>query len=100
MKVVNMNITPIDIGGQYLVIGNKLQSSGKPPIYIRKRKVKGQGKTDQFLAIHKPTFQYISGLYPVKGAHNTFTLDCGNKPYKLVIGNTKAIIAEVSNGGY
>jgi hypothetical protein len=93
-----MIVAAIDIVGQYLVIGKQLKSSGKPTLHIRQRKIVGRGKSQYFLAIHNPTFQYISGLFQIKGKENTYSLDYQNKAHSLVMKDTKATIAEAING--
>jgi len=55
----------LELGGIYKLKDNKLYRDDGLLIHIRKRKKSAKGKkAEQFLAIHKPTYQYISSLYP------------------------------------
>lgn len=56
----------MEIQGSYTLRGDKLYSNDRPVIlHIRKRKhLKNSKQTPLFLAIHQPSFKYVSNLYP------------------------------------
>lgn len=72
----NMTQTTTAITGSYRIENSKLHNQANGLIlHLRERKYTS-GKPKQFLAIHKPTYEYISSLYPKA----VFTGEADGKP--------------------
>jgi hypothetical protein len=78
-------LTSIDIEGQYSIVGNRLKSVDKPDLSIRKRTKTKKGQSPLFLDRQKPTFEYISGLYP--------------EPTNTTVGGTKSYLFDYRTTG-
>ena len=82
--------------GKYLVVKNQLKADNRPILHIRDRKVRGNLPA-KFMAIHKPTFTYISSLYPTDKP-NTYTLDFQGIVYGLEFMGDTATIKQIAKG--
>jgi len=82
--------------GKYLVVKNQLKASHRPILHIRDRRVRGKLPA-KFMAVHKPTFTYISSLYPTNKP-NTYTLDYQGIVYQLDFEGESATIKQIAEG--
>jgi hypothetical protein len=86
--------------GKYKVVGDQLKSidePGRPILHIRKRSAPGK-KPRLFLAIHKPVFRHISGLFETKSTDKSvrcWSFDYQQKYYLLEITGETATIREL-----
>lgn len=87
--------------GQYQIAkGGKLISTNLTLVVANRRSPEATKPKQYLLRITgEKSFEYVSSLYPVPEAPNTFTIDYDGVNYLLVIDTTQATILGKDNGG-
>ena len=72
----------VKIQGSYQISNNQLLKEGVT-FLIKERKVVTPNKPKLYLSSIKPTFEYVSSMYPI--AENTYQIDYKGAKYKLIL---------------
>jgi hypothetical protein len=72
----------VKIQGSYQISNNQLLKEGVT-FLIKERKVVTPKKPKLYLSSIKPTFEYVSSMYPL--SENTYQIDYKGVKYKLIL---------------
>jgi hypothetical protein len=72
----------VKIQGSYQISNNQLLKEGVT-FLIKERKVVTPKKPKLYLSSIKPTFEYVSSMYPL--SENTYQIDYKGAKYKLIL---------------
>jgi hypothetical protein len=78
----------VKIQGSYQISNNQLLKEGVT-FLIKERKVVTPKKPKLYLSSIKPTFEYVSSLYPI--TENTYQIDYKGVKYKLILEPKKEV---------
>jgi thiamine pyrophosphokinase len=78
----------VKIQGSYQISNNQLQKDGII-FLIKERKVVTPKKPKLYLSSIKPTFEYVSSMYPI--SENTYQIDYKGAKYKLILEPLKEV---------
>lgn len=83
------------LSGQYSLVGQSLRSTDKT-LYIKSRKPEKvtKKKPSKFLILTKPSFEYISSMYPVEP--DKYLIEYGKSAYEVSLSDSEANIEPVS----
>ena len=83
-KMIDM----VKIQGSYQISNNQLLKEGVT-FLIKERKSVTPKKPKLYLSSIKPTFEYVSSMYPI--AENTYQIDYKGAKYKLILEPLKEV---------
>ena len=78
----------VKIQGSYQISNNQLLKEGVT-FLIKERKVVTPKKPKLYLSSIKPTFEYVSSMYPI--SENTYQIDYKGAKYKLILEPLKEV---------
>ncbi len=78
----------VKIQGSYQISNNQLLKEGVT-FLIKERKVVTPKKPKLYLSSIKPTFEYVSSMYPL--SENTYQIDYKGAKYKLILEPLKEV---------
>ena len=78
----------VKIQGSYQISNNQLLKEGVT-FLIKERKVVTPKKPKLYLSSIKPTFEYVSSMYPI--SENTYQIDYKGVKYKLILEPKKEV---------
>ena len=78
----------VKIQGSYPISNNHLTKEGVT-FLIKERKIITPKKPKLYLSSIKPTFEYVSSMYPI--SENTYQIDYKGAKYKLILEPLKEV---------